>query len=372
MHTPTPPTSMRALTLHASDGFNGKGGTAVWHPVKVEDLPVPAPERGQVLVKILAAGFNHRDVFQRQSLYPGTILSSPSQPSVLGADAVGVLLSPATHQLHDKRVLVSPLVGWHSSPLGPDVPSQPWGILGGVQQTSGRGTFAEYICVDGEDVLQCPEHLSGEEAAAVPLGALTAFRAVFTKAGVKKDENVLITGIGGGVAIWALQFCVAAGAKVWVSSSSEEKIQRAVELGAQGGVDYKDPTWPKLLAKLLPTSRPYLDAVIDSGGGPLPNQVARVIKDGGIVACYGQTSGKPLEIGMPFILKNAEVKGSTMGSRDEFFRAVVFIGKHKIHPVVDTVLDSLEKAEDGFGLLRKGGQFGKVVVQISREAPAKL
>ncbi|GAA5910240.1 hypothetical protein JCM6882_001783 [Rhodosporidiobolus microsporus] len=363
---------MRSLTLHSTDGNDWKPGPKTWHPVKVEDVPTPEVKDGQVLVKVVSAGFNHRDVFQRQSLYPGTIFSTPSAPSILGADAVGLLHTPSTHPLYSKRVLVAPSVGWVSSPLGPDVPGQAWGILGSVRQTGGRGTFAEFVAVDAGDVVECPEHLSREEAAAVPLGGLTAYRAVFTKAGVREGDNVLVTGIGGGVALMALQFCVAAGANVWVSSSSEEKIKRAVELGAKGGVDYRDPAWPKTLASLLPPSRPTLDAVIDSGGGPIANQVARIIKDGGAVACYGQTSGKAVEVGMGFVLKNAEFKGSTMGSREEFFSAVAFIAKHKIRPVVDTVLDGLDSAEEGFELLKRGGQFGKVVINIAKDEQPKL
>ncbi|GAA5963942.1 hypothetical protein JCM21900_004078, partial [Sporobolomyces salmonicolor] len=318
------------------------------------------------------AGFNHRDVFQRQSLYPGTIFhTSASSPSILGADAVGILISPS-HPLHHKRVLIAPAENWLSSPLGPDVPGKQFGILGSVKQTGGRGTFAEYIAVSAEEVIACPKHLSDDDAAAVPLGALTAYRAVFTKAKVQKGDNVLITGIGGGVAILALQLCVAVGAHVWVTSSSEDKIKKAVELGAKGGLNYKDASWPKTFAAHLPSSRPYLDAVIDSGGGPIANQVARLIKDGGIVSCYGQTSGKPVEIGMPFILKNAEFKGSTMGSREEFFSAIRFIGEHEIQPVVDTVLDGLEDAEKGFELMKRGGQFGKIVITVAKEEKTKL
>lgn len=144
-------------------------------------------------------------------LYPGTIFHSPEAPSILGADAVGILVSPASHPLANKRVLVAPAVGWHSSPLGPDVPNQQFGILGSVKQTGGRGTFADFVAVGKDDVIECPEHLSREEAAAVPLGALTAWRATFTKANVREGDNVLITGIGGGVAILALQLAVAKG-----------------------------------------------------------------------------------------------------------------------------------------------------------------
>ncbi|GAA6017805.1 hypothetical protein JCM11491_004626 [Sporobolomyces phaffii] len=364
--------TMRALTLHQTEG-EFKPGPDVWHPIKLEDVPIPTPNEGQLLVKILASGFNHRDVFQRQSLYPGTIFSSSSSgPSILGADAVGLVVAPSSHRLHQRRVLVAPAENWLASPLGPDVPGKPFGILGSVKQTAGRGTYAEYIAVSEQDVVECPEHLKNSQAAAVPLGALTAYRAVFTKANVKKGDNVLITGIGGGVAILALQLCVAAGANVWVSSSSEDKIKKAVELGAQGGVNYKDASWPKTFGSLLPKSRPYLDAVIDSGGGPIAAQVARVIKDGGVVACYGQTSGKPIEINMAFVLKNAELRGSTMGSREEFFSAVKFIGEHKIEPVVDTVLTGLDEAENGFELLKQGGQFGKVVITIAKDDKSKM
>lgn len=161
---------------------------------------------------------------------------------------------------------------------------------------------------------------------------------MFTKANIQSGQNVLITGIGGGVAITALQYAVALGpssppvstfpsrapipplmlilasifqgANVWVSSSSEDKIARAVSLGAKGGINYKSATWPKELAALLPSTRPYLDAVIDSGGGPIMNQVTKVLKYGGVVVCYGSTSGVDVQVGMGAILKNLEFKGA--------------------------------------------------------------
>lgn len=201
-------------------------------PVRL--LAVPVPTDDQVLVKVLQSAFNHRDLFQRQSLYPGTIFHTPEQHSVLGADAVGIVLSKG-HPLSGQTVLLSPEVGWHSNPLGPDQ-KEPFGILGSVKQSGGRGTFAEYIAVGKDDVVKCPQHfLDGSkegisQAAALPLALLTAYRlvrfrlesrlaltssssrrAVFTKGRVRKGDNVFITGIGGGVAVTALQLCVAAG-----------------------------------------------------------------------------------------------------------------------------------------------------------------
>ncbi|BGP57626.1 hypothetical protein JCM8202_001001 [Rhodotorula sphaerocarpa] len=360
---------MNALVLLQTPGNEWKPGPKTWHPVEVKSVPVPTATADQVLVKVLGAGFNHRDVFQRQSLYPGTIFHSDSSPSILGADAVGVVVSPG-HPLSQKRVLLAPAVNWLKDPAGPDVPGKQFGILGSVKQTEGRGTYAEYVVVGKDDVIECPEHLSVAEAATVPLGSLTAYRATFTKANVKSGDNVLITGIGGGVAILALQFCVAVGANVWVTSSSPEKIKRAQQLGAKGGVNYRDEDWPKQLQKLLPASRPQLDAAIDSGGGPLGSQLARVLRDGAIIACYGQTTMKPLDMPMALILKNVEIRGSTMGSREEFFSAVKLVRDKKIQPVVDSVLSGLGEAEKGFQLLKEGGQFGKIAIQIAQDERA--
>ena len=147
-------------------------------PVRL--LAVPVPNDDQVLVKVLQAAFNHRDLFQRQSLYPGTIFHTPEQPSVLGADAVGIVLSRG-HPLSDQVVLLCPEVGWHSSSLGPDQ-KEPFGILGSVKQSGGRGTFGEYIVVGKDDVVKCPDHFLDRgkegmsEAAALPLALLTAYR----------------------------------------------------------------------------------------------------------------------------------------------------------------------------------------------------
>lgn len=369
-----PGDNMKAIILQQAPGKPGE----VYHPVPLSDVAIPTPGPGQVLVKIIAAAYNHRDIFIRQSMYPGVIFSTPTVPSIMGADGVGLVVSPAS-PFHDKTVLIAPFVNWKSSPEGPDgSPKEPFGILGSVKQTGGRGTFAEYIVVEEENLVACPAHFLNRgvegyaEAAAVPLGSLTAYRAVFTKANVQAGNNVLITGIGGGVALTALQYCIALGANVWVSSSSEDKIARAVKLGAKGGVNYRDANWPKALAALMPASRPYLDAVIDSGGGPIMNSVTRVLKHGGIVSCYGSTSGVDVQVGMGAILKNLEFRGSTMGSLEEFKKAVAFIDEKKLNPVVHTVLQGLERAEEGFEIMKQGGQFGKIVIYVEKSEKTKL
>lgn len=223
---------VKAITLHQGEGKPGK----VYHPITLSDLPIPVPGPGQVLVKVSAffegptriltnspsqsqlkaAAYNHRDLFIREGLYPGAIYSTPSRPSILGGDGAGIVVAPFSHSLHNKPVLISSAVNWISSPLGPE-DSSVYGNFGGVKATGGRGTFAEYLVVDGNDVVACPEHFLGRgkegwsEAASVPLGGVTAWRATFTKGEVKANDNVLVTGIGGGVALMALQYCLAAG-----------------------------------------------------------------------------------------------------------------------------------------------------------------
>jgi hypothetical protein len=125
-----------------------------------------------------------------------TSLTSLCPDSILGSDGVGTVVEPKSHPLYNKSVLIAPSVGWLSSPDGPDQPDEPHGILGGTKPTQGRGTFAEFIVVKDREVIALPAHLEGSwaEAASLPLGGLTAWRAVFTKAGVKQGQNVLITG----------------------------------------------------------------------------------------------------------------------------------------------------------------------------------
>ena len=191
-------------------------------------------------------------------------------------------------------------------------------------------------------------------------------RAVFTKALVKKDEFVLVTGIGGGVALAALQFAVAVGAHVYVTSSSREKIKKAIELGAKGGVNYKDENCIAELKKLLGNNQ--LSAIIDGAGGPLYNVYPKLMRTGGIIANYGQTASvKGVGFSMAHVLKNIDVRGSTMGSRNEFKEMVKFVDHYKIKPVVSHVWDGLNSKtiDQSIAMMSNGDQFGKLVIQIS-------
>jgi len=224
------------------------------------------------------------------------------------------------------------------------------------------GVFSQYVAVDQSDIFKAPAHLTDIEAAALPLAGLTAYRALFTKGQVHKGQNVLVTGIGGGVALFALQFSVAIGANVYATSSDESKIERAIQLGAKGGVNYRQENWHEQL--LQKTNHVQFDVVIDSANGlAAPTILSHVLARGGALVTYGQTAGG-FHLDKAFFLRNIDIRGSTMGSRVEFEKMLKFVEEHQIKPIVSDVWEGLEKTEDAILHMRKGAQFGKLVVTV--------
>lgn len=273
-------------------------------------------------------------------------------------------------------MIINPARGWASDPRGPEIGGSGgaggFAILGGTKHYR-SGTLQEFVAISEEELVKAPGHLSPEEAAALPLCGLTAWRAVASKAQVAAGENVLIPGIGGGVALMALLFAVKRGAKVWVTSSSKEKIEKAVALGAEGGVLYTGAAWEKELAALLPKDRPWLDAVVDGAGGDVVNKVTRIMRDGGRVVSYGMTLGPKMPFTMGAVLKNLELLGSTMGSRQEFFEMVEFVAEKRLRPVISRVVKGLDEQqlESLWEDMEKGRQFGKLVIRVAEDAEAE-
>ncbi|KAG0347733.1 hypothetical protein BG004_007071 [Podila humilis] len=353
---------MKAIILAKADS------SPVYHNANLVDLPKPDKlEDNQALLEVNAVSFNHRELWIRKGQYPGIVFGS-----VLGADGVGRIVdlksTSSKHRLGD-RVIVMPSTGWDKDPRGPE---DAYYILGGGHA---QGIFSEYFVADQDDIFKAPDHLTDAEAAALPLAGLTAFRAVFTKGQVSKGQNVLITGIGGGVALMALAFCVAAGANVYVSSSDDAKILKAVRLGAKGGVNYKDDTdrqypflekWGQNLQKLADGD--LFDVVIDGAGGDGFKIFTRILRLGGIVSSYGMTVKPKVDFTMAAVLKNIEIRGSTMGSRAEFGAMLEFVNKNKIRPVVSEIWQGLESAEKAFETMKKGSQFGKLVLSLNQGA----
>ena len=337
-----------------------------YHALTLQNIPLPVPKPHEFLLKIVTAALNHRDLYIRQNLYPSISFANP-----LLADGCAIIL-PHPDSAADfksfstsQRVIINPGTGWLSDPSGPE---GAYTALGGTSTTA-LGTLQEIVAVPADDVELAPEHLSDVEAAALPLTGLTAWRALRTKsANAEPGRNILVTGIGGGVALMVLLFAVAKGCNVFVTSSSAEKIDRAKSLGAKGGVLYTDEEgWPKTLRSMLPKDRPFLDAVIDGAGGDIVGSTWKLLKFGGVVVSYGITSMGQPSLPMQAVMKNIELKGSTMGSRREFGEMIHFVSEKKIKPVVERVvhgIDNLDGIEGLFEDLKEGKQFGKLVVQI--------
>ena len=273
-----------------------------YYALILKEVPTPIPKPHEVLLKIVTAALNHRDVYIRQNLYPAISFDTP-----LLADGCAVVLPHPNSAAGSsslpigQRVLINPGVGWVSDPVGPE---GSFAVLGGTSTTP-LGTLQEMIAMPADDVALAPEHLSDAEAAALPLTGLTAWRAFNSKSNnAEPGRNILVTGIGGGVALMVLLFAVAKGCNVFVTSSSQAKINQAKDLGAKDGVVYTDEEgWPKTLRKLLPQDRPYLDAVVDGAGGDIVGSLWKLLKPGGVIVSYGMTSISQPRLPMQAVMK---------------------------------------------------------------------
>ncbi len=309
-------------------------------PIMYEEVADPAPKDGEVVVQLKAASMNHRDNWMTLGMYPK--LTPDVIPGSCGAGVVD-----------GREVIINPNIDWGDNPSYPN--QKTYDILG----MPTNGTFAEAIAVRPDRLVDKPAHLTFEEAAALPLAGLTAYRALFTKGRATKDTKVLINGIGGGVALFAFQFAVAIGAEVFVTSSSDEKIAKAIEMGAKGGANYKEERWAKGFTKQFGR----VDVVIDSAGGDGFASLLKVCNPLARIAVYGGTRGMSKLSPPDLFFKEIEIYGSTMGNDEEFLKMVELVNQQKIRPVVDSVFDLSDHLK-GYERMRQGSQFGKIVFRI--------
>lgn len=305
-----------------------------------QQVALRKPARHEAVVELRAAALNHRDVFITHGQYAGIKF-----PTVLGSDGAGVL--------NGQEVVINPSMFWGKNKA---VPGPDFRVLG----LPDEGTFAEAIVIPQTSVFEKPAHLSMVEAAAFPLAGLTAWRALFTKIQLKKGEKILISGIGGGVALMGLQLAVAAGAEVFVTSGSAEKIEKAVKLGAKAGFNYHETGWEKVFQKEIGR----VDAVLDSAGGDGFAGLVGLLAPGGRLATYGGSLGKINGLSPQVVFwKQISIFGTSMGNPTEFRAMLDFVKKHEIRPVVDSVFP-LEKGNDALRKMAEGRQFGKIVLEI--------
>lgn len=315
------------------------------------DIPTPEPEPGQVRIKLHAAALNRRDVWITLGQYPGIRL-----PCFMGSDGAGVIDrvgSGVSEDFLGREVVIYPAYDWGSDIR---VPSSTFRVLG----MPDPGTFAEFICVPAGHALPKPDFLNWEQAAAIPLAGLTAWRALMTQGAAQAGETVLVTGIGGGVATFALKWAAALGAKVFVTSGSTDKLAQARQLGASGGVDYHDETWPKQLTHLTGG----IDVIVDGTGGPNFTACFPLLNRGGRLVVYGSTAGNP-PTGLDMVrlfFRQTRIIGSTMGSPDEFAAMLRFVNEHRIEPVIDRVF-AFDQAIEAHQRLLSAQQLGKIVLR---------
>lgn len=322
-------------------------------PWGVADFPKPKPVKDQVLVKLKAAAINHRDLWA--TLEQASVMHKDGV--VLGSDGCGVVEDvgeDADPFLVGMEVVINPSLDWGKNPA---VQGDTFRILGNPD----HGTMAEYIVISKKNIFEKPEHLSFEQSAAVPLSGLTAYRALFSKARLRAQEKVLITGIGGGAALWALQLASAYQARVSVTSGNEEKLIRAKALGAQYTYNYKNAEWAEQAAK----ASGGFDVIIDSAGGSDFEKLVDVCVPGGRIVNFGRTAGSTVSFDLKKLFyKQISLFGTTMGTRDEFLSLLEFVESRKLVPVVDQVFPFTD-AKQAFERMQEGSQFGKIVLKIA-------
>ena len=328
---------------------------AIHQPATVREIPTPAPAAGEILVKLHAAALNYRDIWIQKGQYAGLRL-----PCTLGADGAGEVAAhgenvPADAPAVGTRVLINPGLRWGDNPRAQ---AKDFVVLG----MPDPGTFAEYITLPARYIRPLPAHLSFEQGAALPLAGLTAYRAAFSRAQVQPGERVLVTGAGGGVALMAVQLCIARGAEVWVTSGSDEKIARAQALGARGGISYKAENWAKTLVQQAGGA---FDVIIDSAAGAAFNSLLDAAAPGGRIVFYGGTLGNIPNVPPAKVFwKQLSILGSSMGSEQDFDDMLATVTEKSLVPMVDEVFP-LAEGEAALRHLESGSQFGKVVLKIA-------
>lgn len=323
----------------------------VGQSLSLENVPDPTPESGEAVVAIRCAALNHRDVWIQKGLYAGLKF-----PIILGSDGAGVVIetgSGVDPAWRGKEVIINPSIAWGASER---TQGQDFRILG----LPDNGTFAERVKVPATQLVSKPAHLDFAHAAALPLAGLTAYRALFARAGLVSGERVLVTGIGGGVALFALQFALAAGATVYVTSGSDEKLARAKQLGAAGGANYRNESWAEDLKNV------GFDVIIDSAGGKGFSKLTNLAAPGGRIAFFGATLGNPPELDVRRIFwKQLNVLGSSMGSPADFAAMVRLVEQHKIQPLADTVYP-LSEGNEALAAMDNAKQFGKIILIVAQ------
>lgn len=316
--------------------------------LKIGKVKEPVAGEGEVVVALRAAGLNRRDLYipNRRGDEAGAL--------VLGSDGAGVIESigkGVAHYAIGDEVIINPALRWTDNS---EAPPEGFDILG----MPDNGTFAEKIVLSAAQIEKKPEHLSWEEASVVALAGMTGYRALFTKGKLEAGQTVFIPGAGSGVATYLISFAKNIGARVIVTSRSEEKRQQALQLGADLALDTSED-WPQALQEET------VDLVIESVGRATFNRSLEILKKGGRIVVFGATTDDTVDLDLRnFFYSQFQLLGSTMASREELRDMLAHIEKYEIKPVLDRVF-KLDDAAEAFRYLEESKNFGKIAFQIS-------
>ncbi|AFZ23408.1 Zn-dependent oxidoreductase, NADPH:quinone reductase [Cylindrospermum stagnale PCC 7417] len=336
---------MKAYELQSNAGIEA---------LTLVDRPEPKPAASQVLIRVHAVSLNYRDLLVAEGAY-GSGLTYPLIPTSDGAGEVVAVGEGVTRVKVGDSVAGIFFQDWIYGSLTRE--KMPSDLGGGID-----GMLSEYVILHQDGLVILPDHLSYTEGATLPCAAVTAWHALVTKGNIRAGESVLLLGTGG-VSIFALQFAKIHHARVIITSSSDEKLARAQQLGADEIINYKtNADWQKQVDQL--TNRIGVNHVVEVGGvGTLPKSL-QAVQVGGRISLIGVLSGRGNEIDpTPIIFKSLVVQGIYVGSREMFETMNQSITQHQLQPIIDKVFP-FTAAREAYDHLKSAAHFGKVVIQV--------
>jgi len=320
--------------------------------LQLNDRPEPEAGPGQIVVDMRAASLNFRDLVVIKGGY-GRNVKTPLIPFSDGMGVVDSVGAGVTRVAVGDRVCPTFFQTWLAGDPPHNVAA---GTLGGPLD----GALAQKMLVSEQGVVKVPDNMSDAEAACLPCAALTAWSALITQGNILPGQTVVVQGTGG-VALFCLQIAKSAGARVIITSSSDDKLETARKMGADETINYRDePDWGAVAKKM--TGGVGADHVVELGGAETLNQSLRAVRGGGTISLIGVLSGAMAELNLPLVLtRNVRIQGITVGSRAGFEAMMAAFGQHEIKPVVDKVFP-FDQAVEALNYLASGAHFGKVCI----------
>lgn len=344
---------MKAVVIHEHGGLDY---------LKVEELAEPRIAQNEVILQVRSASLNHLDIWVRK----GRPVLELQMPHILGSDAAGIVIDKGT-ETHGfnigDEVILNPGLSCGCCEYcrrGEQSQCVSFGIIGMTKP----GTFAEKVAVPFYNLWPKPAHMDFNEAAALPLAYQTAWRMLVTRAGLKAGETILIHGIGGGVALAALQLAKLAGAEVIVTSASDEKLVKAKKIGADHTINYKTTSDVAEVVREITHGR-GIDIVVDTVGAATWYTDFEAVRRGGRIVLCGATGGATAQTDLQSLYWNQiTVLGSTMGSNEDFRQMLEAVTAAKLKPIIDSVRP-LESIKEATARMENAEQFGKIVLRVS-------